>query len=150
MRIDADSVLTLRMNAPHWVDDRAALCGSTLIHFDPVGGLLQFHTSCEASRNIWIQTIDYVEWDTIVPEELRNENPPWDRVKADVPDLMNVDVRVHCNCPAFRYWGAWFNTKVRDSAIFDDSDISAPVRWPHIQPSNMICKHLSAVFGQHF
>lgn len=149
MYVRADSVLNLRMNAPHWVDERAALCGSHLIHFDSVGGLLQFHTSCQNSRNIYIQTIDFDEWEDVVPEEIRLENPPWERVKADVPDLLNVNVRVHCNCPAFLWWGSWYHMEDRDSALFQEGT-PAPTQQLELRQANIICKHLAAVFNQHF
>jgi hypothetical protein len=148
MRILADSALDLRMNAPYWVDERASICGSALIHFDSIAGLLQFHTSCQNSRNIWIQTIDFVDWDLVVPEELRNENPPWDRVKADAPEVINIDIKVHCNCPAFLWWGSWWNVDDRGSALFSEGIPAPNIRDP--QRNNVICKHLAAVFNQHF
>jgi len=170
----AESVVDLRTSAPSWVQERAVLCTPTLIHFDAVAGLLQFNTTCAASRNSWIQTVLYDDWESItskpnplpwgplypetdeeIEERERIEEETtivgtesWLEVLSRFPELTSMDIKVHCNCPAFLWWGSWYNLDQRDTSLFPEG-----VPYPHINdPSlnNVICKHLAAVFSQHF
>jgi hypothetical protein len=171
--ITADSALDLRVSAPSWVDDRATLCSSNLVYFDPLIGFLQFHTNCAASRNTWSQSIIFDDWESIVTlrhpwegplfpemEETRIErerieketmitgDETWPEVQSKFPELINMDIMVYCDCPAFLWWGAWYNVEQRDSAMFPEGIPPPKVRDPSL--SNVICKHLAAVFAQHF
>jgi len=65
----ADSVLDLQMNTPEWVDARAVNCSSQLTYFDPLTGYLQFTTHSATSRNTWVQTVLFNEWDNVVTVE---------------------------------------------------------------------------------
>jgi hypothetical protein len=170
----AESVLDLRISAPSWVNDRSVLCTPALVHFDAVAGFLQFHTACAGSRNTWTQTVVYNDWGSIVTikdpntwgplepetEEERAErerieeesaivgDEPWEEVKAKFPELTNMDVQVHCDCPAFLWWGSWYNLEQRDTSLFPEG-----IPFPHVRDpalNNVICKHLAAVFAQHF
>jgi len=176
----ATSVLELNISSPSWVDDRATLCTPTLVHFDAVSGLLQYNTTCAGSRNSWIQTVLYEDWGSIITirepqhdwgqgplypesdeqtderaevERLEEETTilgteSWPEVLSKFPELVNMDVKVHCNCPAFLWWGSWYNLDQRDDAIYQEG-----VPFPHERDpslSNIICKHLAAVFANHF
>jgi hypothetical protein len=176
----AASVLDLQMSTPDWVDDKAAICTAQLVHFDIVSGLLQLNTACAASRNTWLQTVMYNDWSSVVIIGGAPEPPPlpledeenaedaeplvqelpvvedtaligtesWPEVLAKFPALINMDVKVHCTCPAFRWWGSWYTLEQRDTALLPEG-LSAPTtRDPEL--SNIICKHLAAVFAQHF
>jgi len=168
----ADSILTLRMSAPSWVDDRSVLCAPSLVHFDALAGFLQFQTACAGSRNSWMQTIVFNDWQSIVTtrmpwgplmpetdedriERERTEEETtivgtesWPDVLAKFPELVNMDVSIDCSCPFFRWYGTEYNLEQRDTALFPEG-----VPYPHIRDPelhNIICKHLAAVFANHF
>lgn len=181
IRIKAYSALELSMNAPYWVEDKAALCTPTLIHFDPAYGTLQFNTNCSGSRNTWIQTITFIDWWSVVTledpnqietlpdmetsdnteldhtsehnDKLVTQHSTWEEVRGMYPDVINLDVQVHCNCPAFRWWGAWYNLEQNNSAIYPEN-IQAPNpelgNQYELRVANNICKHLAAVFRMYF
>ena len=153
IRIDAASFLDLRMSTPYWVDDRAALCTPTLQSFDILSGYLQFNTSCAGSGNSWNQMVTYPDWDVLVDEEIRTGDMAWDQVRAAVPELVNYDIQVHCDCPAFVWWGAQYNLTVRDTALYPNNtgpDPSQDENTYSIKMSNVICKHLASVFNTFF
>ena len=170
----AESVLDLNTSSPYWVDDRASLCAATLTYFDAVGGLLNFNTTCAGSGNTWTQAVLFTDWDNFVKirvpdewgplypetdeekaerERLEEEttiigNEDWPTVKAKFPELINADVKVSCNCPAYLWWGSKYNLEQRDTDMHPEG-----VPFPHIRDpenQNIICKHLAAVFNQHF
>lgn len=168
----AESALELSISAPSWVKDRSILCSPRLVHFDAVGGILQFNTACAGSRNTWTQTIVFDDWGSIVnlreawgplmpeTEEERAERErleeettivgteQWPEVLAKFPELINADIVVHCDCPAFLWWGSWYNLEQRDTALFPEG-----IPFPHVRDpalNNVICKHLAAVFANHF
>jgi hypothetical protein len=76
-------------------------------------------------------------------------NDSWPRVYSAYPELINADVKISCSCPAFRYWGSQYLLEQRNTTISPEG-----VPYPHQrQPkalANLICKHLAAVFDQHF
>ena len=148
IRIGIESPFDLEIQSPTLVQDRGRLCSPSLIHFDSLTGVLQFTTYCSGSRNTWLQTIVFDDWDAIVDEELRIENTPWETIKAEVPSIHAMGARVHCNCPAFQYWGSWYNLEQRDTALFPEGMPPPVYHDPQFQ--NIICKHLAAVIAQYF
>jgi len=170
--INAESVLELHMLSPTWVDDRAALCSPALAQFDAMSGFLQFHTNCAGSRNTWTQTVLFNDWRSIVDirdpwgpldpetdeeseERQRIEDETtiagtesWTEVLSKFPELGNMDVTVHCDCPAFLWWGSQYNLEQRDTALNPAGVPFPSVRDPAL--NNVICKHLAAVFAKHF
>ena len=174
----AESALELSVSAPSWVNDRSTLCSPALSHFDAVGGFLQFNTNCAGSRNTWTQTMVFDDWSSIVTtrepihpwgplmpetdeeiaereerERVEEETSivgteSWPEVLAKFPELRNMDIVVHCDCPAFLWWGSWYNLEQRDTALFPEG-----IPFPHVRDpalNNVICKHLAAVFAKHF
>lgn len=177
--INAYSALELSVNTPDHIAQRAQLCTPSIVHFDPTYGTLQFTTSCSGSANTWIQTVTFNDWwSTILledPEQMETpvdiqtelaDNPEenlsipvddsrvvkptstWEDVRNMYPELINMDIQIHCNCPAFLYWGSWHNLEQTDTAIYNEG-----TPFPHTRDtsgSNIICKHLSAVFASFF
>ncbi len=168
----AESVVDLRVSAPSWVNDRSGLCSPALAYFDALTGYLEFNTNCAGSRNTWTQTVLFDDWGSIVairmpwgplyPEtdEERAERErveeettiigteSWPEVLAKFPDLSTMDAKVHCDCPAFLWWGSQYFLEQLDTAANP-----AGVPFPYVRdPSlnNTICKHLAAVFAKHF
>jgi len=148
IKLDAESVLELQVSAPSWVDERSGACSANMVHFDSPTGVLQFHTNCAMSRNTYIQTVMYKDWVLVVTDEMREPNIPWETVLSSTPEIVNMDVQVHCNCPAFLWWGSWNQLEQRDSALFPEGTPYPYTRDP--DGNNIICKHLAAVFRQHF
>lgn len=158
--IHADSLLELEVNIPYWVDQRSALCNPRLEHFDAISGLLQFFTTCAASKNTWVQTLMFDGWNDIVyvvppgypfPEEDENAirgDEPWETIRSRFPELINTNVRVHCNCPAFLWWGSWYNVDDRGSALYPGEAVAPNIRDP--DRNNIVCKHLAAVLHRYF
>ena len=168
---NAESVMDLSVSAPTWVDDRATLCSPALAHFDALTGYLEFNTNCAGSRNTWTQTILFDDWRSIVdirmpwgpldPEtdEDREERErveeettivgteSWTEVLAKYPQLSFLDAKVHCNCPAFLWWGSQYNLEQRDTALNPAGVPFPQIRDPSL--NNVICKHLAAVFAKH-
>lgn len=171
-------MLDLQMSTPSWIDTRAAACTSQLVFFDALSGFMQFSTTSAYSRNSWTQTIMFNDWNTIVtlveeqpgamrlpwgelepeelpwgelvPEELPlvRQNDSWQTVYSEYPDLVNADVQVHCDCPAFLWWGSQYNLEQSDTEMFPRGVPYPGIRDPGL--SNNICKHLAAVLKQQF
>jgi len=174
--ITAATALDLSMNAPYWVEDRSALCTPQLIHFDPTYGTLQFNTNCSGSNNTWIQTITFNDWWSIVtlenPDQIESlpdmgtednteldevseeadrlvtMSSTWEEVLGLYPELVNADIQVHCNCPAYRYWGSWYQLEQDNTSIYPEGIAQPTTNDP--QGNNNICKHLAAVFRAYF
>lgn len=75
------------------------------------------------------------------------ESMPWDQVRKEIPEVELSDVKVHCNCPAFQYWGSHYTLDQLDSAITPEN------RFPSVRDPNMertLCKHLISVFKRFF
>lgn len=141
----------IKRAVPAHVAARAKLCSPALSSFSmgPDGIVLQFWTASAGSRNSWIQTVQMFDWQ-LVPElvELQETNSGWDKVKAEVPEIMDLlNVHVHCNCPAYLWYGSQYQLTQLDTSMYDES-IYPYVRDPYLQ--NTICKHLAAVLDQFF
>jgi hypothetical protein len=151
IKLTALTINDLKRSIPSHVAARARLCSPALSSFSmgPDGIVLQFWTASAGSRNSWIQTVQLFDWQ-LVPElvELQETNAGWDKVKAEVPEIMDLlNVKVHCNCPAFLWYGSQYQLTQLDTSMFDES-IYPYVRDPSLQ--NTVCKHLAAAFDQFF
>lgn len=90
-------------------------------------------TTTPGGLNMWNTYIQFVEWDA----ELRDTaiNP----VEAARLLLWSGNLRVHCPCPSFKFWGYQYILTQLDAAMFPE------VRYPHIrnpQLKGIVCKHL--------
>jgi hypothetical protein len=170
--ITAESALDLRVSAPTWVNERSTLCSPALAQFDAMSGFLQFNTNCAGSRNTWTQTILFNDWrsivnirdpwgpldpetdeETIERERVEEETTivgteDWTEVLSKFPELLNMDMAVHCDCPAFLWWGSQYTLEQLDTALNPAGVPFPSVRDPALD--NVICKHLAAVFANHF
>jgi hypothetical protein len=67
--------------------------------------------------------------------------------------LINSDVKVHCGCPSYLWHGSQYELETRDTELIPEG-VPAPREYPEGRApkalSNIICKHLAAVFNQHF
>jgi len=90
----ATSILDLRASTPDWVDARAATCTSQLIHFDPIGGLLQFNTTSAYSINTWIQTIMFDNWQDLVQFDRGELGLPPPPAPVEEPEIPEPDIEL--------------------------------------------------------
>jgi hypothetical protein len=71
----------------------------------------------------------------------------WAELIAEIPEVTQMDITVHCNCPAYLYWGSQYNLTQLDTAIVPEHR-SPVIRDPSNE--NMVCKHLYAVLTTFF
>jgi hypothetical protein len=99
------------------------------------------------------------EEDTTEAKEasLRRVSMTWDEAKEVSSDILNADIRVACNCPAFLYHGYAYITDQLDAGEntlrrYPGAEVPegrAPdVRNPSLE--GVICKHLIAVLNRYF
>ena len=63
--------------------------------------------------------------------------------KRDIKKPINTDMRLHCSCPAFQFWGSAYIATMEDYN-YDFSENRFPiVRDPELK--NLVCKHIIAV-----
>lgn len=130
--------------------DRAGGCSANLARLEISSGSLYFVTRCSGSRNIWEELVQLYDWNYVIPEEERETLDPnisWDHLKADYPELLNSELKVECNCPAFQYWGSHYILHQLDTAITPE-DRFPEVRDPNLE--HIACKHLISVLRTFF
>lgn len=84
--------------------------------------------------NGWNTYIQFVEWQEQVVD------PNLTAPEAARLLLWAGNIRVHCPCPAFKFWGMQYIMTQKDAAIIPE------VRYPHIrnpQLKGVVCKHLN-------
>jgi hypothetical protein len=131
--------------------------------FYPEQGVLDFVSRCSGSSNSWYQRITFPDWKLLVVGE--EEEPPnyspdlsgWQQIQQDHPDILGMDVKVGCGCPAFLYWGSAYIVDQLDSGdgtIPRYKDAPAPEsRFPAVRDPGLektLCKHLAAVLRSFF
>lgn len=143
----------LKVSVPAHVDAKSKLCSPALMSF-VIGEsdmVAQFNTSSVGSRNNWWQTVQIFNW-AAIPElvTLREEkpNPQLFEVLYEVPEISDLlNVHMHCNCPAYLYYGSQYQLTQYDTALYPES-IFPSVRDPGLQ--NTVCKHIAAVLNEFF
>lgn len=150
----AVSVVDLSTMVDEASRSRSGGCAATMTSFELTSGYFIFETHCSTSMNSWSQEIQIVDWQTLVPEDILAENPNWEEIKAKVPDILRSDARVHCNCPAFQYWGHGYNLTNIDTSLYPNAvpptavnERGELIRDPDERQS---CKHLAAVYNTYF
>ena len=84
--------------------------------------------------NGWSTYIQFVDWD----EQLKDNSI--DANEAARLLLWSGNIRVHCPCPAFKFWGSQYILTQLDAAIVPE------LRMPHIRNPHLkgiVCKHLN-------
>lgn len=83
--------------------------------------------------NAWNTFIQFVEWDAQVRDTSLSA------VEAARLLLWSGNIRVHCPCPSFKFWGYQYIVTQLDASIFSE------IRFPKIrnpQLKGIVCKHL--------
>lgn len=84
--------------------------------------------------NGWNTYIQFPEWQEQVEDDELKAN---DAAKLL---LWAGNIRVHCPCPAFKFWGMQYIMTQKDAAIIPE------IRYPHIRNPGLkgsVCKHLN-------
>lgn len=110
-----------------------------------IDGYFTFSTSCNTTGNNYTQQIQFVEWATVVPVADLDPNTALLTVIQTYPEVMQLDVMVDCDCPAFAYWGHRFNLDQINTSL----ERSMP--WTVNDPdARYSCKHLVTVYNTFF
>jgi hypothetical protein len=95
--------------------------------------IMKFFVPSPTKINVWNTYIQFMEWDA----QVRDTNI--DNNEAARLLLWAGNIRVHCPCPSFKFWGYQYILTQLDASI------EAEVRFPHIrnpQLKGIVCKHL--------
>jgi hypothetical protein len=107
------------------------------------GNILSFFVPSPTKINRWTTFVQFIEWDEQVRDLTLNA------VEAARLLLWSGNIRVHCPCPAFAFWGHAFVATELGMAIHPET------RYPHIRNPTLLgvcCKHLrrtTLVLGAH-
>jgi hypothetical protein len=83
--------------------------------------------------NLWTTEIQFIEWDAVLADVSLNAN------EAARMVLWGANVRIHCPCPAYLFWGMQYIDTQLGIAIYPEN------RYPDIrnpQLRGIACKHL--------
>lgn len=91
------------------------------------------HFKVKGNKNEWDTFINFVEWDKLLNDS--SFNAP----EAARMALWVGNVRLHCNCPSFAFWGFQYILSQLDASIYYE-DRFPVVRNPQLR--GIACKHL--------
>ena len=86
---------------------------------------------------IYSNVINIVDWNVFIDDETYN---PIDRARAL---MMQSDLKVHCTCPSFLFWGYQYLLTQIDAAVVPED---RPPNKRNPQQRGIICKHLNRTF----
>lgn len=95
--------------------------------------IMKFFVPSPTRINRWNTFIQFTQWQAQVRDTTITP------VEAGRLLYWSGDIRVHCGCPSFLYWGYEYILTQMDAAIVPE------VRYPHIrnpQLKGILCKHL--------
>ena len=114
------------------------LTGIRYVGFKPLD-VMNFHVdSSEKEQNAikYANSIKFDQWEEI------GRDPDFNWMERARMLLWVGDIRLHCSCPSFLYWGYQYICTVLDAAIYPEE------RFPRIrnpQERGIVCKHLNRV-----
>jgi len=114
------------------------LTGVRFVGFEP-DDVMNFHVNSsesEKNRIRYTNSIQFDEWDDI------GADPDLDFTERARMLLWAGNIRVHCTCPSFLYWGYQYMATVLDAAIYPEE------RYPSERnpaERGIVCKHLNRV-----
>jgi hypothetical protein len=83
--------------------------------------------------NLWTTSIQFIEWDNVLADTSVNA------VEAARLCLWGANLRIHCPCPAYKFWGMQYIDTELGIAMFPET------RYPDIRNPQLLgiaCKHL--------
>jgi len=148
--LNADDILR---DVDQGSSERSGGCISSIDSLDISSGSMDFTTRCAGSRNTWQQRIQLYDWNYVIPEEEREFlESNWDKLKADYPDLLHSDLKLHCRCPSFIYSFHYLSDQM-DYALEPQPNPPGSInrdnpRNPDLEGT--VCKHLISVLRTFF
>lgn len=111
------------------------------------GNLMNWRVpSSEISENgiVYINQVKFDDWDQV------GQDPTLNFRERAMFLLWASNIRLHCTCPSFLYWGYQYILTVFDAAIYPET--TRPGKYPgqewrrrNWQEKGMVCKHLNRV-----
>jgi hypothetical protein len=127
--------------------NKGVFCTPNLTKWDVNTGTLDFVTRCSGSVNAWNQRVRFEDWGSFLTEEILEQKYSWDQIIQEYPEILSFDARIHCDCPAYLYWGyAYINTQLDTQLVNED-------RFPGVRNPGLdgiICKHISSILSRYF
>jgi hypothetical protein len=126
-------------------ETKAHSCNGVLYGFDKNSWTVRFVTTCSKSRNSWEQRVQFVDAETIIAPEKTFQVTSLETLLEYYPDIIETDIRVGCNCPAYKYFYSYIITQL-------ESEMDPEERYPHIKNPNLegsFCKHLATVIRKY-
>ncbi len=102
--------------------------------------------SAEFSDNgiVYLNQVKFDDWDEV------GQDPSMNWRERAMFMLWASNIRLHCTCPSFLYWGYQYILTVFDAAIYPET--TRPGKYPNqpwkrrnFQERGMVCKHLNRV-----
>ena len=132
---------------------RSRGCSPNLTRFNSEKGVLDFITRCSRSSNSWNQRIVFSDWN-VLPEEAF-EIKDWNQMKNEYSEVLDMDVKVGCGCPAFVFQGPAYIVDQMNSGEpslprYKNSPIPEG-RAPNVRDPSLdhtLCKHLTSVINR--
>jgi len=122
-------------------ETKAHACNGVNYGFDINTWTSRFVTTCSKSKNSWEQRIQFLDAETIIAPEKTHQVTSLDSLLNLYPEIVDTDIKVGCNCPAFKYFYSYIITQL-------DSDLEKEERYPYIrnpQLDGSFCKHLATI-----
>lgn len=120
--------------------------GNPIFYRFLIDGIVQFTTKTAKNNNKYNQVIKLVDYKKIEPAIFvlfLLKIPDKDIATFIGKFLLYSNARIHCNCDAFKYWGAAFNLTHIQSIYGPPENRPPKIRDP--KRENLICKHLWVV-----
>ena len=130
-------------------------CRAGFDSFDKKKGVAGFVTRCRAGS--WLQTVQFEDWDAIMelmegeegwePDRMRDED--FLKKGSDILELLkDSNCIIWCECPSYRYTYAYLAHQLSYGELGDAYASPPDKRNPNYDGA--LCKHLCAVYDQHF
>jgi hypothetical protein len=116
-------------------------CNGVSYGFDKNTWTARFVTTCSKSKNSWEQRIQFVDAETIIAPEKTHQVSTIETLFDLYPEIKETDIRVGCNCPAYKYFYSYVITQL-------ESELDKEERYPYIknpQLDGSFCKHLAVI-----
>ena len=96
------------------------------------------------NRITYVNSILFDDWEEI------GSDPDFDMAERARMLLWVGNIKVHCSCPSFLYWGYQYLCTVMDAAIYPEKKApgkyeNEPRRRRNVNQKGIVCKHLNRV-----
>lgn len=143
-----DTSRGLHLNSKDWKFYISA--GNPKYYDFVLNGTMQFITRSEHSGKEYKQYLklaDYKKIESAVLILMLAEFSNPDIIKFIVTALKCGETKLYCNCPAFLYWGSYYNLTKINSAYGKGESRFPKKRDPH--QKNLVCKHIWIILNNY-